>query len=283
MMLIQALKTISWWKVKYYLQYTKFRRRLPHIKNPRDYSEFIFRDNLLQRHNCHAYLADKYEVRKYVEERGLGSILTKLYGVWEDASEIDFSTLPDQFVLKYNHSSGMNIVCFDKSKLNIEDTVHQLSEWGRIKHPIPFESHYFKIKPLIICEELIPNNDDGFFPMDYKIHCANGKAIFIQCCFERDERDESKMVAYTPSWERKDYIVHTIHYSDVELPKPKHLQEMINAAETLSAGLEYARIDLYDTQDRIIFGEITLTPQGGWLSNLTDEIKVIMGNHIRSK
>ena len=274
---------MSWWQVKYYLQYSKFRRRLPNIKNPRDYSEFIFRDNLLQRHNIHAFLADKYAVRKYVEEKGLGSLLTKLYGVWEDASKIDFESLPKQFVLKYNHSSGMNIVCFDKSKLNIEDTIRQLNTWGGMKHPIRFESHYFGIKPLIICEELIPNNDDGYFPIDYKIHCANGKAIFIQCCFERDARDESKMVAYSPSWERKDYIRHTIHFTDATLPKPKHLQEMINAAEILSTGLEYARIDLYDTQDRIIFGEITLTPQGGWLSNLTDEIKIIMGDHIRKK
>ena len=281
LILWSILERVLPWQISYYVNYTLYRRRIPNLKYPRDYSEFIFRDNLLQRHNKLAFLADKYTVREYVKERGLGSTLTELYGVWDYAEKIDFGTLPNKFVLKCNHSCGMNIVCYDKSKLDFNKTVQQLSEWERKKHPFRYESHYYEIKPLIICEELIPNNYDGYFPIDYKIHCANGKAIFIQCCFERDERDESKMVTYTPSWERKEYILHNIHYTDADLPKPKHLVEMIEAAEILSSGLDYVRIDLYDTPERVFFGEITLTPQGGWLSNLTDEIKIEMGNYIR--
>lgn len=271
------------WQIKYIIKFRMQQGRFPHLFHPQNYTDFIVRDNLFQNHDKHAFMADKYAVRDYVESKGLGRILTKLYGVWSNADDIDFNSLPNEFAIKCNHSCGMNIICPDKGKMDIVATRIQLNQWLKSPHPIFFERHYRKIKPLIICEELIPNNKDGYFPMDYKIHCVKGKAVFIQCCYERDEKDESKMVAYTPSWERRNYINHTIHYSDVDLPRPKHLEEMVRDAELLSSDLEYARIDLYDTDERVIFGEITLTPQGGWLNNLTDEVKNKIGELINKK
>lgn len=277
-----VLNTLPW-KIKYFIEYSKDKKKVPNLFSPRNYSEYIFRDNLLGRHNKHAFLADKYEVRKYVEERGLSGILTKLYGVWDNANKIDFDELPNQFAIKCNHSCAMNIIVFDKSKLDLSTTIKQLNEWLSQKHPVYFEVHYKYIKPLIICEELIKDNADGVFPLDYKIHCANGIPIYIQCCFERTKTSAGKRVIYSPEWENLHYIIKDDHYSSDDCDKPKHLKEMLEYAAILSKGLDYARVDFYDTDERVLFGEITLTPMGGWLSYFTSEALDVMGKAIKQK
>ena len=98
------------WQVRYFVDYSRNKHMIPNVFSPRNYSEYIFRDNILGCHKKHAYLADKYEVRKYVEERGLGHTLTKLYGVWDNADVINFDKLPEQFAIKCNHSCAMNII-----------------------------------------------------------------------------------------------------------------------------------------------------------------------------
>ena len=268
-------------KLHYLFAFISAKKRWPHVGDKQDYSDYIFWDNFWGRHDDHAYLADKLRVRDFVEERGLGATLTHLIGAWDDANKIDFDSLPNQFALKCNHSCAMNIICYDKGSLDIDAARKQLNIWLQHKHPLFYERHYKKIKPMIICEELIPNDKDGFFPMDYKIHCANGKAVFIQCCFDRTEDSVGKRVIYSPSWENMHLIKSDYHYSDEEAPAPKHLNEMLQYAEVLSKGLKYARIDFYDTDDRVIFGEVTLTPMGGWLSYFKQEALDMMGKAIR--
>ena len=288
MNIIRNIKDFGWflferlpYKLHYYLLFIWEKKRLPCLMNPQDYSDFVFRDSFYGRHNKYAYLADKYEVRQYVEGRGLGKTLTKLYGVWDDANIIDFDKLPNGFALKCNHSCGMNIICTDKYKLDIDATRKQLNEWLKMKHPKFFEQHYNHIKPMIICEELIQPNTDGSFPNDYKIHCANGKPVFIQICFERTEKSVGYRKIYSNEWKDLHYVVEDYHYSKEDVPAPKHLKEMLEDAAILSEGLDYARIDFYDTDDRVIFGEVTLTPMGGWLSYFTQEARDKMGEEIR--
>lgn len=267
--------------IKYPVHYRIVKGHWPHLLFPKDYSDFIVRDNYFGRHNKHAYLADKLEVRKYVESKGLGDILVPLLGYWDEASKVDFGSLPNQFAIKCNHSCGMNIICYDKSKLDIESARKQLDEWMHTKHSIFFEQHYQHIKPMILAEALIPSNSDGFFPTDYKFHCANGKPILIQCCLERTEESVGKRVIYSPEWKRLPYTTHDYHYTDEEVEKPKHLPEMLKVASILSKGLDYARIDLYDTDNGVLFGEVTLTPMGGWLDFFTQEAKDVMGKAIK--
>jgi len=269
--------------IRYYNSFIMNKKRIPRLFFPKDYCDYIFRDNFFGRHNKHAYLADKLEVRKFVESKGLANILVPLLGYWDDASKIDFDALPNQFAIKCNHSCGMNIICYDKSKLDIEKTRKQLDNWMRSVHPIYWERHYNHIKPMIIAEALIPSNKDGKFPTDYKIHCAGGTPIFIQCCVERTMEEGSRMVAYDTSWNRTDYIAHTSHYTDKDVPAPKHLADMLNYAALLSSGLDYSRIDFYDTDETVLFGEITLTPQGGLLENFTQDALVMMGSAIKKR
>lgn len=277
----RVLRKLLPWRLEYLIDVTRLKGHFPHILCPRDYSDYIFRDNLLGRHNKHAYLADKYLVRGFVTDRGLERILTRLYGVWDNADEIPFDSLPKGFALKCNHSCGTNIICQDKAALNINETVLTLNRWLKVRHPIYFEQHYRHIQPRIICEELIPLNNDGSFPSDYKIHCANGKPVFIQCCFERTSSNPGFRKIYDTEWNDLHFVLEDYHYSDEQIPKPKHLKEMLEYAAILSKGLEYARIDLYDTEDRVIFGEITLTPMGGLLSYFTQDALDTMGDAIK--
>lgn len=267
-------------KLRYLAYFYADKGRMPRLLTPKDYCDFIFLDNFFGRHNKHAFLADKYSVREYVKEYGLGHTLTRLYGAWDDASKIDFDKLPCQFAIKLGHSCGMNIICTDKSKLDIDATRKQLANWSNTKHPIFFEQHYNHIKPMIICEELILPNEDGSFPTDYKIHCANGKPVLIQCCFERNANDAGRRIIYDIEWNNLHYVANDSHYSDEDFPRPRHLKEMLESAAILSKKLKYARIDFYDTDSRIIFGEITLTPMGGLLSYFKQEALDLMGKEI---
>lgn len=268
------------WQLDYFIFVSKEKHRIPHVFN-KDYSDYIFWDNFWGRHNHHAYLADKYLVRNYVKERGLEHTLTKLYGVWDDAKKIDFDALPQGFALKCNHSCATNIICQNKDNLDKDSAVKQLNKWLSEEHDIRFEQHYRHIKPMVICEELIPFEDDGSFPVDYKIHCANGKPVFVQCCFERSKNSVGLRKIYDCDWNDMRFVVEDYHYSDEQMAKPKHLKEMLEYASILSKGLKYARIDFYDTKDRVIFGEVTLTPMGGLLTYIKQEALEYMGKAIR--
>lgn len=286
---MNKIKKIVWsiwdhmpFHLRYYTRFIYAKKRLPRLFCPKDYSDFIFSDNFFGRHNKHAFLADKLEVRKYVEEKGLANILVPLLGYWDDASKIDFDSLPNQFAIKCNHSCGMNIICYNKSTLDIDATRKQLDEWMHTKHDIFWERHYFHIKPMIIAEALIPSDVDGNFPTDYKIHCAGGKPVFIQVCIDRTEEFVGHRVIYSPKWEKLPYTKHDYHYTDTDVPQPQCLDEMLQIAEKLSQGLDYARIDLYEMGGaKVLFGEITLTPMGGWLTFITKEGLVYMGDAIR--
>lgn len=287
--MIKKIKKIVWsiyqnsplW-IKYPIDFRLVKGHFPRLLFPRDYSDYIARDNYFGRHNKHAFLADKLEVRKYVEGRGLGDILVPLIGFWDDASKVDFGSLPSQFAIKCNHSCGMNVICYDKDKLDIEATRKKLDEWMHKRHPKDFEQHYRHIKPMILAEALIPSDEDGNFPTDYKIHCAGGHPVFIQVCIDRKESFAGHRVIYSPKWEKLPYTNHDYHYTDADIPRPKCLDEMLRIASILSTGLDYARIDLYEMGgEKVLFGEVTLSPMGGWLSFFTQEALDAMGKAIR--
>ena len=268
-------------KLRYFKIYVRKKRRIPNIFSPKDYSEFIFKDIFFRNNDDKFVLADKYRVREIIRQKGLEKILPELYGVWENASDINFNELPKKFVLKTNHSCATNIICTDKNKLNITVVKENLNLWMKSKHPIFFETHYDKILPVIICEELI-SDKKGVYPIDYKIHCANGKPVFIQCCYERTKKSAGKRIILDINWEDLNFVSkNDYHFKNEIIEKPKHLEEMLKFASILSKDLKYARIDFYDTEEQVFFSEITLTPMGGFLSYFTQEALNYMGKAIR--
>lgn len=205
-------------------------------------------------------LVDKYAVREYVKNRVGENYLTNIIEVYDSTSEIDFNKLPEKFVLKLNTGSGYNIICKDKEKLNEQKTIKQLNKWLKEDYTkIKKEPQYKNIDKKIICEEYMENKEGNLF--DYKLFCFNGKVEFIEVDFDRFENHA--MNFYDTKWNLLDLKKGKYPNYSKELKKPDNLEEMIEIAEKLSGELPFARIDLYDVDGKIYFGEITLTPAGG--------------------
>ena len=200
---------------------------------------------------------DKYMVRQYVEECGASEILNEIYGMYENANDIDWDKLPNKFVLKCNHGCGYNIICMDKTKLDKHATVKQLNKW--LKKKFGYETselHYPKIKPVIICEKYI-ETDSGMFPNDYKIYCFDGVPKVILTCTEREENLRLNFLDL--NWNELD-IGTKEDRADKVPEKPSCLNEMIEYAKVLSKPFKYVRADFYDFNGKPLFGELTFTP-----------------------
>jgi len=267
-------------KVYFSLAYLHNRCKLPNIQKPKDISEYWIAYILSGDLNKLAYLADKYEVRTYVRNKGLEKILPRLLGVWDSATYINFSQLPNRFALKMNFGAGMNIICKDKHKLDKEETIIKLTNWLNSPTYHFAETHYNHIPRKIICEEFIGNGEH--FPNDYKFMCINGRPFCILACANRDTEKTTYLV-YDLDWNiRLDYMKNSLKLTNIEpLPRPKHLSEMIEIAQKLSEGISLVRIDLYDTDEKVLFGEITLTPAGGIFHRWSQLALNIMGQIYR--
>ena len=269
-------------KLRYFISFSIYIKRIPNLINPRDYQEYIFKDILFNRNHKRYLFADKYRVREIVQSKGLGHILPEIYGCWQDADQIQFDELPGKFIIKTNHSCGFNIICHNKDKLDQELVRRKLNEWLKLKHQVYFETHYHKIKPVVFCEELI-DDKKGFVPIDYKFHCAHGEPVFILAVNNRFVNGRGGRLLFDTNWNKLDFIRNKENEAEAVISRPQNLDKMIEYARILSAGMNYVRIDLYDTGEKVYFGEFTLTPLAGILFYYTNEALKYMGDRIRNK
>ena len=265
--------------------YARFKKPL-HLNNPQTLNEKILFLSLKTDTTLWTRCADKYEVRDYVKECGLEDILIPIVGVWDHATDIDFDKLPDEFVLKATHGSGDIKVVTDKSKLNIPKVVEEFEE--DLKHQYgALESghHYMRIKPRMIAEELIHNDPEtakiSSSIIDYKIWCFNGKVHWLWACANRDEHT-TEVMTYDTDWNaHPEYSIFENDYRHGEiLPKPKNLERMIEVAEILAKPFPCVRVDLYNIDGKIYFGELTFTSYGGLQDFYTAEFQHLAGSKI---
>ena len=227
-------------------------------------------------------LSDKYLVRDYLIERGHEDLLVKLYGVWSDADEIDFDQLPDRFVLKTNHGSGLVMIVKDKRQLDIPQTRKTLNKWLKVPYGIEsVEMQYLPIKPRLIAEELLEDdNPDSFSLVDYKVFCLDGKAYCFMICANRVMGVHMEATFYDLDWHIIPNVLTSEHKNDhVAVRKPQCLPELIKAAEDLANGHPEVRVDFYIVGNKIYFGEMTFTSWGGY-SPLTRSFLLEMGAHV---
>lgn len=243
------------------IAYYHNRGRCLDLSKPKDLSALWIKKVLAGEINKIYNLADKYEVRKYVDQKGLGSILPSLIGVYDRPEQIQYAKLPNQFALKMNYGAGMNIICREKKQLNISESNNKIKSWLNRPEYNLAERHYNLIKRRIIVEEFIEDGNGGF-PIDYKFICINGKAECCLVCSGR-ESGHADYLPYTLDWKPKYEWVKNLNKDDDKLfPCPQNLSEMIRIAETLANGIDLVRIDLYSDGSKIWFGEMTLTPAG---------------------
>ena len=203
---------------------------------------------------------DKFAVREFVANRvgreWLVPLLPQDGTFWTRPEDVDFDALPDRFVLKCNNGSQMNMIVRDKSKLDLAEVRAELAKWLKSDYSKGCrEYQYAAVSNKIICEALIETKS-GEAPNDYKIMCADGKPLYIWV--DTGRFTNHLRTVYTPDWKRQDV---TIAYAagTEDLPRPKNLDTMLKIASALSKGIRIVRIDLYNEDGRIYFGEMTFT------------------------
>lgn len=258
--------------------------RLPNLKNPSDLNEKILWMKLYSDTSRWSELADKYRVRKYVESLGLGDTLLNLYGAWCDEKQIDFEALPENLIFKANNGEGKGtnkivkgLTQYDKNELR-----RLFHWWIKRKHigALAGEPQYKAIKPMIIAEELLPIPEGDTSVVDYKIWCINGKPRYIWVCNDRDSRGGGAAVmTYDTDWTPcPQYSIFNEDYRKGEiLSRPKNLDKMLEIAAKLSQEFPILRVDLYNIDGRIFFGELTFTSLGGMMNFFTPEFLNMMG------
>lgn len=235
------------------------------LKNPRTFNEKIQWMKLYDSTPIKTRLADKYLVRDWVKKKIGEQYLVPLLGVWDGYDEIDFDSLPQKFVLKCNHGSGMNYIVKDKDFIDHVEMRRKFSQWMKENYAFKgmFELQYKDIHPKIIAECYLEELDGNL--MDYKIHVFNGKSKFVQIIGDRDfVHHEGKQLFLSPEWTPVDIERESYGHYDKIPPKPQNFEKMIQIAEKLAEGFNYVRVDLYNLNGKIIFGEMTFTPASGF-------------------
>ncbi len=251
------------------------------LANPQTFNEKLQWLKLYDRKPIYTTMVDKYAVKQYVAEQiGEGYIIPTL-GVWDRFDDIDFDALPDQFVLKCTHDSGGLVICRDKSKLNkaaakakIEKFLKREFFWVHREWP------YKNVKPQIIAEQYMEDSKTAEL-RDYKFFCFDGvvKALFVAT--ERQKAgEEVKFDFFDPNFNR--LPIRQGHPNAKFLPeKPEKLDEMIRLAESLSKGIAHVRVDFYEVNGKVYFGELTFSHFAGLVPFEPEEWDYTLGDWIQ--
>ena len=250
------------------------------LNNPETFNQKLQWLKLYDRKPEYTQMVDKYEVRKYIKEIIGEEYLIPLLGVYDSFEEIDFDNLPDEFVLKPNHTSGNVFICKDKSKIDYKKLKKEVNRWlKREYYWLHREWPYKNVKPRIICEELI-KTENGGFPYDYKFHCFNGEPDNVMECIER-ESGNPKFYFFDNEWNLLRYNLAGINAPQgFTLPKPKKMDEMFMLAKKLSSGFPFIRVDFFCENEKIYFGELTFFPASGFDVNLLKETDILFGEKL---
>lgn len=250
------------------------------LNNPQSFNEKLQWLKLNHIHTEYSNVVDKYKVREYIASTIGEEYLIPLVGVWDSAEDIEYDKLPDSFVLKCNHNSGGVIVCRDKTNLDKKAATKLLMRLLKRKYYLHGREYPYKhINPKVICEQFM-DDGTGALPNDYKILCFNGVPQNVMVCCGR-HNNHADYYFFDFDWNFIPLNKVDVNLpKDFTLPRPEKLKEMKELAEILSKPYIVSRIDFYEIQNKLYFGEITLFPASGLDRDISYETDIMFGKKI---
>ena len=275
-----------WFKYKYNfssetLLKKKFQRKLGReldLVNPVKYNDKLQWLKLYWYDSLASLCADKYAVRPYVKDTIGEKYLNELHAVYESENDIVLDDLPERFVLKGTHGSGFNIICKDKTRLNWNEIKIELRRWLNTNYYWKSREWVYKdIKPRIICEKFM-SQSNGNDLLDYRFFCFSGQPKFISVDFNiADKSKVTRRNIYDLDWNLMNAEISYPKEQSIILEKPVKLDEMIAVSKKLSSAFPHARVDLYNIDGNILFGEITFFHQSGMGKIKPESFEIEMG------
>lgn len=245
------------------------------LTNPRTIQDKLAWLNIYETNPLKVQCADKVLVHDYVKEVLGEDICIPILRVYDNTKQINWDELPNRFVLKCNHGSGMNIIVKDKSKLDKGAAISKLNKWMTNDFSMRngFEAHYHDIKHKIFAEEYKENKSDGLF--DYKFWCFNGEPKFYTI---NDGNGHGKWMKFYDMkqnvlpYKRTDFTGEP----SIKVPQPTNFEQMAEIAKKLASKFTFVRVDFYEVGGQIYLGELTFTPGAFFFKyvNPADNLKI---------
>lgn len=251
----------------------------------------------LTEHNpLHSILVDKYKAKMWLKDQFGEEHIIRTLDVYKKAIEIDLKKLPNQFVLKCNHDSGSVYLCFDKqsgifydkhmNELSFQQVCHQLDT--ALRKNFYYEARewpYKHVKPCILAEEMLLQKD-GSMPNDYKVFFIGEEPQFIYVSYDRKGADDR--CTYDVNWKRLPFVwvdscVYNENLNTSDVPRPNSLDDMLKYGATVAKYFKCVRMDFFDVDGKMYFGEVTPFHSGGYSKFYPAEYDLIYGQKIKLK
>lgn len=279
-------KVLDWMPDKLYLQ-TMFWARMGtklDLANPKTLNEKVQWLKLYDRNPLYTELVDKYAVRAYIKDAiGEEYLIPLLGGPWTSVEQIEFEKLPEQFVLKTTHDCGGVAICTDRTTFDVQKAKERLTKSMKCNYFYGGREYPYKnVEPRLIAEKYITEESLSEL-RDYKILCLNGKPQNIMVCTGRSAGNV-KYYFFDWAW---NFL--PLNHGDEQLPdnftleRPNCLDEMFKVAQKLSAPFKLVRVDLYETENKIYFGELTFYPDSGFDKDILPSTDAYFGSQLSLK
>ena len=250
--------------------------RTVNLQNPKRFSEKLQWYKLYSRDPLMQICADKNAVRRYISEKGYSVLLNDQYGAYSNVKDINLDKLPNQFVLKAAHGSGWNIIVKDKSKLDKKKAKMLMRSWLKQDTSWSGREWVYRDMPRSIVIEKYLEDETGEL-RDYKFFCFNGQPRFMQLEVGRNTAHNTRNF-YDMDWKLMPFGKELPHNPDLNVPKPALFDEMKKIAEELCQPFQFVRVDLYQANGKVYFGELTFFPAGGAPDFVPDQYDEIVGD-----
>ena len=253
--------------------------KLSNLRQPVTLNEKLCHRLIFDHNTLYTFLADKLAVREYVHARTQKIKTVPLIGIYNKAEDIDFSVLPEKFVLKCNHDCGSTVICTSRDGFNTTKAANRLKfALKRNMYYTTREWQYKNIKPVILCEEyidLFSGQDRNNTPEMLRVHCFHGVACFVEADFT-DDSGKGFINVYDRSWRLQPFQMEYPNTPHM-IQEPESFCHAITASQELAKGIDYCRVDLMLNKDEIYFSEITLSPKRGKLKITPSEWDARLG------